>query len=134
MFTITREFTFCYGHRLLQHRGKCAHLHGHNGRVLITLASNNLDQQGMVQDFSDLRSMVGDWIEQTLDHQMLLGVGDPLIPVLREQGEPVYVLEGNPTAENLAKLIFRYLQSHNLPVCSVRFWETNNCSAEYTEE
>ena len=35
MFTVSREIDFCYGHRLLNYAGKCRHLHGHNGRVVI---------------------------------------------------------------------------------------------------
>jgi hypothetical protein len=30
MFTVTQELRFCYGHRLLEHPGKCGRLHGHN--------------------------------------------------------------------------------------------------------
>ena len=40
MFSVTREITFCYGHRLMGHGGKCRHLHGHTGRAVITLASD----------------------------------------------------------------------------------------------
>ena len=38
MFSVSREITFCYGHRLLNYSGKCRHLHGHNGKAIITLA------------------------------------------------------------------------------------------------
>ena len=54
MFRVTREFSFCYGHRLLEYGGKCRHLHGHNGRAVITLAAAELDPLGMVLDFSRL--------------------------------------------------------------------------------
>ena len=46
MFQVTREIRFCYGHRLLDYDGKCRHLHGHNGRAVITLASETLDPLG----------------------------------------------------------------------------------------
>ncbi len=39
---VTREITFCYGHRLLEYNGKCRHLHGHNGRAVITLSAATL--------------------------------------------------------------------------------------------
>ena len=41
MFSVTREITFCYGHRLLDYDGKCRYLHGHNGRAVITLAGEH---------------------------------------------------------------------------------------------
>src|SRR6202030_3389378 len=68
MFSVTRELTFCYGHRLLDYDGKCRHLHGHNGRAVITLASAALDPLGMVMDFSRLKRVVGAWIDIHLDH------------------------------------------------------------------
>ncbi len=132
MFSVTREITFCYGHRLLNHDGKCRHLHGHNGRALITLASEHLDGMGMVMDFSVLKRVVGSWIDQALDHKMLLHADDPVLPLLRQQGEPVFVLEVNPTAENIARLIYDYTASQGFPVVEVRLWETETSFATYT--
>src|ERR1041384_1389648 len=105
MFQVTREIRFCYGHRLLNYDGKCRHLHGHNGRAVITLESPQLDALGMVVDFSRIKRVVSAWIDTTLDHKMLLHRDDPVLPLLRQQEEPVYVLDVNPTAENIAKLI-----------------------------
>ncbi|MDR0327396.1 MAG: 6-carboxytetrahydropterin synthase [Planctomycetaceae bacterium] len=132
MFTISRQFTFCYGHRLLRHPGKCVHLHGHNGTVKIDLRNDQLNQQGMVADFSDVKNSIGKWIETTLDHRTILEEGDPLVEVLRQHGEPVLVLPVEPTAENLAKLIYEQAEKFGLPVCSVLFGETEKCAAEYS--
>ena len=71
MFRVTREITFCYGHRLLNYDGKCRHLHGHNGRAVITLEAPQLDALGMVVDFSRIKRVVGGWIDEALDHKML---------------------------------------------------------------
>jgi 6-pyruvoyltetrahydropterin/6-carboxytetrahydropterin synthase len=132
MFSVTREITFCYGHRLLNHDGKCRHLHGHNGRAVITLAAPKLDELGMVLDFSLLKRVVGGWIDDKLDHKMLLHRDDPALPLLRAQGEPVFVLDVNPTAENIARLIFDYTKSQGFPVVEVKLWETENCLATYS--
>ena len=59
MYSVTRELTFCYGHRLLNYDGKCRHLHGHNGRAVITLSAPALDGLGMVVDFSLLKANFG---------------------------------------------------------------------------
>lgn len=131
MFRVTREIHFCYGHRLLDYDGKCRHLHGHNGTAVITLHGNQLDRRGMVVDFSELKRVVGGWIDTTLDHTMLLHKDDPVLPLLRERGERVHVLDVNPTAENIAKLIFDYTAAQGFPVVEVRLWETDSCYATY---
>lgn len=131
MHIVTRELSFCYGHRLLNYDGKCKHLHGHNGRAVITLASDRLDSLGMVVDFSRLKQAIGGWIDSELDHKMLLHRDDPALPMLREMGEPVFVMDVNPTAENIAKLIYDHTRSQGFPVVEVRLWETDSCYAAY---
>ena len=131
MFTISRQFTFCYAHRLQGHSGKCAHLHGHNGTVKIELQDRQLNSQGMVTDFIDVKNLVGNWIDDTLDHRTILKAGDPLADVLHKHGEPVLVLPVEPTAENLARLIYEQAETFGLPVLAVTLWETEKCAAEY---
>ena len=131
MYTITREFNFCYGHRLLHYEGKCVHLHGHNGRVEITLASETLDECGMVLDFSELKYVVNNWLEENLDHKMVLAEDDPLVPVLASMQEPMFLIPYPPTAENFARLIFNLVKDRGYPVNKVVFWETDKCSATF---
>jgi 6-pyruvoyltetrahydropterin/6-carboxytetrahydropterin synthase len=131
VYQVTRELDFCYGHRLVGHFGKCAHLHGHNARVLLTLASEDLDALGMVADFHAIREQVGAWLDSELDHRMILQRDDPAVPVLRELGEPVVLLDVQPTAENLARLVFERARRSGLPVVRVDLWETPTCKATY---
>ena len=131
MYIISRQFAFCYAHRLLGHPGKCAHLHGHNGTVRIDLRDDQLNPQGMVADFIEVKNSIGKWIKMTLDHRTILEECDPLTNVLREQGEPVLALPVEPTAENLAKLIYEQAEAFGLPVYSVTFGETRQCTAKY---
>ena len=131
MYQVTREIRFCYGHRLLNYDGKCRHLHGHNGRAVITLAAPRLDPLGMVVDFSQIKRIVQGWIDDALDHRMLLHKDDPLLAYLRQQGEPVFVMDVNPTAENIAKLIYDYTAGQGFPVVEVQLWETDHCYASY---
>jgi 6-pyruvoyltetrahydropterin/6-carboxytetrahydropterin synthase len=132
MFRVTREITFCYGHRLLNYDGKCRHLHGHNGKAVLTLEARELDALGMVMDFSSIKRIVQTWIDENLDHRMLLHRDDPVLPFLRKQGEPVFVMEVNPTAENIAKLIYDFSNSQGFPIIEVRLWETESCYASYS--
>jgi 6-pyruvoyltetrahydropterin/6-carboxytetrahydropterin synthase len=131
MFQVTREIRFCYGHRLLNHDGKCRHLHGHNGRAVITLESEALDRLGMVVDFSTIKRVVSQWIDANLDHRMILHKDDPILPHLKQQGEPVFLLDVNPTAENLARLIHDFVAEQGFPVVEVRLWETDDSFATY---
>lgn len=132
MYTVTKEIYFCYGHRLMNYEGACRHLHGHNGKIEVELQREKLDARGMVVDFTDIRSVIKDWIDGTLDHTMLLRKDDPLVSVFKEKGERFYVMNENPTAESIAKLIYDYARSKNLPVTRVTLWETESSFATYT--
>jgi 6-pyruvoyltetrahydropterin/6-carboxytetrahydropterin synthase len=132
MYRVTREIAFCYGHRLLNYDGKCQHLHGHNGRAIIVLQAPALDDRGMLVDFADIKAKVQRWIDENLDHNMLLCRHDPILPVLREHGERVFVMDENPTAENIARLIYDRTVAAGLPVVEVVVWETDKCHAAYS--
>lgn len=131
MYQVTRKIDFCYGHRLLNYDGKCKYLHGHNGRAIITIESKTLDVRGMVLDFSDIKRVVSQWIDDTLDHRMLLHRDDPVVPHLRELGEPIHLLDNNPTAENIARLIYEFTANHGFPITACQLWETPHCYATY---
>ncbi|MGC4003580.1 MAG: 6-carboxytetrahydropterin synthase [Pirellulales bacterium] len=131
LYRVTRQIDFCYGHRLLNYDGKCKYLHGHNGRALITIESSKLDDRGMVMDFSDIKKSVSRWIDDNLDHRMLLHRDDPYVDYLQSQGEPLHLLDMNPTAENIARLIHEFAVSCGFPVTETSLWETRNCYATY---
>ena len=116
---------------MLNYDGKCKYLHGHNGRAIIAIEAEKLDDRGMVLDFSDIKKVVSRWIDTELDHRMLLHRDDPAIDALRKLGEPLQLLDVNPTAENIAKLIFDFTASQGFPVVEVNLWETPNCFATY---
>lgn len=131
MFRVTQHIDFCYGHRLLSYAGKCRHLHGHNGRVVIAMEGEALDERGMLVDFSDIKQGLRRWIETHLDHRMILRSDDPVLPALRDLGEPVYVISENPTAENIARLIYEQAHTQGFPVVEVSLWETPQSFATY---
>ena len=131
MFQVSRQIDFCYGHRLLNYDGKCRYLHGHNGRAVITIESETLDARGMVLDFSDIKKVVSKWIDENLDHRMILNRNDPARPMLEQLGEPMFLIDENPTAENIAKLIYDYGRRQGFPIREVHLWETPRCMATY---
>jgi 6-pyruvoyltetrahydropterin/6-carboxytetrahydropterin synthase len=130
-FRVSREIDFCYGHRLLNYDGKCKYLHGHNGHAVITIESAALDERGMVLDFSEIKRVVSGWIDEKLDHRMLLHKTDPFVPILQQHGEPLFIMEENPTAENIAKLIYDFSASRGFPIVECQLWETRHCYATY---
>ena len=87
----------------------------------------------MVCDFSDIKRIVKGWIDRELDHKMILRRDDPLVPLLQSAGEPVYLVDSNPTVERIARLIFDISREQGLPVVRVTVWETPTSWATYTD-
>jgi 6-pyruvoyltetrahydropterin/6-carboxytetrahydropterin synthase len=132
MYLVTKRIEFCYGHRLLDYDGVCKHPHGHNAVAEIDVRTDQLDRRNMVADFSDIKRLVKGWIDRELDHKMILRHDDPLVAALRDLGEPMYLLESNPTVERIARLIFEKSSELGFQVVAVRVWETPSSFAEYT--
>lgn len=133
-YKVTKIIEFCYGHRLLEHKGKCRFLHGHNASIEVDIEADTLDENGMVMDFGDIRDKVKSWIDEQLDHKMLLCKKDPALKILQDLNEPHFVMEENPTAENIAKVIFQAVEKMGIKVSEIRLWETPSSHASYRGE
>lgn len=131
MSPVTHQVDFCYGHRLLHYSGKCRYLHGHNGRAVLVLSPAADPQQGGVQELRGRCGRLDAWILDQLDHRMILNAADPAVDILRRLGDPVYLLPHNPTAENIARLVYEQARQYDLPVIEVRLWETPRSYATY---
>jgi 6-pyruvoyltetrahydropterin/6-carboxytetrahydropterin synthase len=132
MYSVTKRIDFCYGHRLLDYDGVCKHPHGHNAIVEIEIQTDTLDRRNMVADFSDIKRLMKTWIDEQLDHRMILRADDPLTLVLQGMGEPIFVVDSNPTVERIARLIFDVARDQGLPVTRITVWETPTSWATYT--
>jgi len=127
MIEITRQFWFSMGHTLHDYHGKCANLHGHNYCLEVTVGGE-LDDQGMVMDFGDLKMAVTTVLDQYYDHHFLVNQADPRaggLVALDPVG--VRVVGFNPTAENLVRDIKAALPEY---VTHLKLWETEDCYAE----
>lgn len=133
MYTISKTFEFCYGHRLLNDDGKCRNLHGHNARAILVFRAEELDERGMVVHFDRLKEAMGKWISENLDHALLLSEKDPLVTTLRTAGESFRTLPFHPTAENIARMIYCAAREFGLPVTYVDVWETETSKATYKD-
>jgi 6-pyruvoyltetrahydropterin/6-carboxytetrahydropterin synthase len=132
MYAVTKQIHFCYGHRLLDYDGVCKHPHGHNAVAEVEIRAEALDPRNMVADFGDIKRAVKTWVDRELDHRMILRHDDPLVKALQALGEPVYLVDSNPTVERIARLIFDVSRTQGLPVSRVTVWETATSWATYT--
>jgi 6-pyruvoyltetrahydropterin/6-carboxytetrahydropterin synthase len=109
--------------------------------VEVVAASPDLDSIGRVIDFSEVKRIVGGWIDEELDHNMLLHPDDPLATrhsAVELVGRLPFIMPrhlSNPTAENLAQLVYEkaneLLASRGIKVVRVRFYETPNGWSDY---
>jgi 6-pyruvoyltetrahydropterin/6-carboxytetrahydropterin synthase len=127
MNVVGKEIAFSYGHRLLEYEHQCRFLHGHNGKAVLVLRADGLGPA----EIERMQHDVSAWIDANLDHTMLLNRRDDAVALLRQQGLRVFVVDGNPTAETIARTIHDYAASRGYPVVRVGFWESDRNYAEY---
>lgn len=121
MFSISKEFSFSAAHAIRGHRGGCQNLHGHNYRVRICLAADELDELGMVLDFAQLKAIAREILDP-FDHRV---IND--IPPFDER---------NTTAELLAEYVFgevakRLPERRRIRIVAVEVWENDTSCARY---
>lgn len=141
---ITRRLEFDAGHRIPDHRSHCRHLHGHRYAIEITLSGNIIradgqPMNGMVMDFSEVKSLALESLVDAWDHAFLVYRDDAAIVEFLKTipGHKTVVLDVVPTAENLAAIAFAALDGvyrdrygNHLQLERVRLYETPNCWAD----
>lgn len=137
MIRITKEFNFEMSHALKGHDGKCANIHGHSYQLSVTVKGIPLNdhqspKNGMVMDFSDLKTVVKEKIIHPFDHALVLNEEDDRFDV-REQGKLV-TTPFQPTCENMLTEFVKRIK-HELPegvdLYSMRLRETRSSYAEW---
>ncbi len=115
MFRITKEFHFSASHRLehLPEDHQCHRLHGHNYIVVVELAAKELNADGFVRDYHELKPLKTH-IDDDFDHRHLNDVMDI-----------------HPTAENMAKYFFDWCKHRWPETAAVKVSETPKTWAEY---
>jgi len=133
----TRLLEWDAAHRVLRHESKCAHLHGHRYRAEVTIEGRRLDEVDRVIDFGVIKARLGAWIDDRWDHGTLVNHEDlDLLSWCLDHSQRVYVIRGEPTAENIAVELLALAgqmfdaDRDGLVVKAVRVWETPNCFAE----
>jgi 6-pyruvoyltetrahydropterin/6-carboxytetrahydropterin synthase len=138
MHKITKEFLFDAAHRLIDYSGPCANLHGHTYTAIINFAAQELDYQGFVIDYNEIKLHIKSWVDQYWDHGVLLNSKDKLVSAVSQLTSKIYIFKDtNPTAENIAKELFVIslhqinTQKRNCQLESVAIKETPTSFAIY---
>jgi 6-pyruvoyltetrahydropterin/6-carboxytetrahydropterin synthase len=156
-FRATKTVEFDYGHRVPRHDSKCRNIHGHRGKVEVTVEgclTFEGSSSGMVMDFGHIKQIMNEEIVDRLDHCCIIDAGDTELkemfgdaPVFHAsniygQRYPVpgfgivqELAAGAPTAELLAFACFQAIYARlpeTITLKMVRFWETPNSVAEYS--
>ncbi len=121
MFIVTIKEKFSSAHFLREYKGKCENLHGHNYLVEISILSEQLNNDEMVIDFTELKILLKEIINE-LDHRLI--------------NEIEFFKIRNPTSENIAYYIYCEIKKKldsKLKIGKVRVWETDQQYAEYYE-
>jgi 6-pyruvoyltetrahydropterin/6-carboxytetrahydropterin synthase len=122
MYEVSVDETFAAAHNLRNYHGKCEDLHGHNYKVRVVLAGQELDETGLLYDFVHLKGVIREVIG-SLDHKYL----NELVPF-----DTV-----NPSAENVAKYIYERTSQglrkspNGAAISQVTVWETDTSAATY---
>jgi 6-pyruvoyltetrahydropterin/6-carboxytetrahydropterin synthase len=132
--TATRYHDFSTGHRVFGHESKCAHLHGHNYRIHLTVEAEQLDTVGRVMDFSAIKEHLCYWLEEEWDHKFLVWEQDPFSNTLKDlDPEGTIVVQFNPTAENMGQYLIdvvgpKQLEGTGVRLVNVNIEETRKCN------
>ena len=137
---VQKTFSVCTAHRLMDHPGACKNLHGHNYNITVYLEAEELNTQGMVIDFGNVKQLVGTYINNLYDHKTVLQKTDPLLDVLCPvMGNSLTVMDCAPTAENMAETLYKNITHlligpyDSVKVTRVDVEETQNSIAIYVE-
>lgn len=148
--TMTRKCSFDSGHRVMNEAMKCFNVHGHTYICELTFEFESMDSIGYAIDFKEVKRVGCQWIDDILDHGMLLNPEDTkLIETTKELGGKLWLMslngEGkycNPSAENISKEIFLAMEllfsnqggDNGLKISKIDLWETPNCKVTCTAE
>lgn len=139
---ITKKFDYEAGHALHGYDGKCKNIHGHSYKLFVTVIGTPIDdmnhvKNGMVIDFTDLKTIVKSEIEDVFDHATVFNKNTPHVDLAKElsdRGHNVILVDYQPTSEmmiiDFADRIKSRLPDH-IELHSLRLQETESSFAEW---
>ena len=123
MYELTVRSAFEAAHFIDGYAGKCSRLHGHNWIIEAVVRGEELDNLGMLIDFKILKAELKKVLDE-FDHRFL--------------NELESFAAENPTAENLARKIFKQLAAAEIfsgaaKLYAIKVFETPNSCVTYYE-
>ena len=139
---ITKEFKFEMAHALYGYDGLCANIHGHSYKLWVTVKGevkneNGHTKDGMLMDFTDLKSIVKPEIVDKYDHSLVLNANSPHADLDLSAFNKVYYLNYQPTSENLVLDFSNFIQKQlpdGVDLLKVVLSETASSFAEWNKE
>lgn len=134
LYTISKEFQFSASHQLigLPNDHPCSRLHGHNYTVIVELSDSCLDNTGFVEDYGTLKD-VKELIDSEFDHHHLNAILNPHHQTISLN--TLHVPQGtsylNPTAENIARVLYNTIKRLHPKLTAVIVKETPKTAARY---
>lgn len=149
MYSISKTIDIAYSHRLLlDYKSKCSNLHGHNGTIIVTLHTNEVNDDGMIIDFTILNTILNTAIINKYDHTVFINIEDAqLLEFCKASCTKFVLFFSNTTSENIAKCIWNDIAQELLKlkknrkivipglknlILTVEFNESGNNSASYS--
>jgi 6-pyruvoyltetrahydropterin/6-carboxytetrahydropterin synthase len=142
---ISRKGNFDSGHRVMNEFMKCFNIHGHTYLYELTFSFENMEEIGYAIDFKEIKRVFCQWVDDILDHGMILNPKDTkLIETTKDYGTKLWLMslngDGeycNPSVENIAKEVFLAMEiltnelyqntPTGLEIHNVKIYETPNC-------
>ena len=128
-------------HALWNYDGPCKNIHGHSYKLFVTVigrASEDLKSPklGMVVDFSELKEIVKSKVVNVFDHSVVISkrAGKPDIQRVEQMFEKFYIVDYQPTCENLATDMAGRISKAlpgNIRLFSLKLVETETSYAEW---
>ena len=115
MYTVEIQHNIESAHRFFASTAspKCRNIHGHSWMITLVLKAPVLNEQGMVIEFGQIKKVWRQWLDENLDHALMLHDQDPMLSAIREI-EPearIFTFSGDPTTEHLAEYLYSQAQT-----------------------
>jgi len=122
MYELKIVSQFAAAHQLIEFKGGCENLHGHNWKIEVYVTGMELGKDGLLIDFKLLKEATKKALDE-LDHKFL--------------NELDAFRSLNPSSENIARHVFesisRQLNCQEVRVSKVTAWESDSACASYME-
>lgn len=120
MYILKVKDSFSAAHKLVDYRGECSNVHGHNWQVEISIECHKTSKIGLTVDFKEIKHNFSDILTQ-FDHVFL--------------NDLEYFKDKNPTSENIARTLYNLssqkFDNKNVRVKEISVKESDRYTAIY---